>query len=218
MRAPTAPCCGAGGSCCGPSCCADFAGVARGAPPQRATGSRSGSPQRAARPARHHRATATPSPCAAAPASASASSAPATGSGSSSTAASRARSTSTVVQRGPFQNAYVGYWIDEEQAGQGYMPEALVVAGPLRLRGAAPAPDADRDHPPQHGQPPGRREARHPRGGRGGRATSRSTACGRTTSATPSPSRSGSSAATSCSTPGCGECDGFGRHAPAARP
>ncbi len=32
------------------------------------------------------------------------------------------------VQRGPFQNAYVGYWIDETQAGNGYVPEALVVA------------------------------------------------------------------------------------------
>ena len=31
------------------------------------------------------------------------------------------------VQRGPFQSAYVGYWIDEKQAGNGYMPEALVV-------------------------------------------------------------------------------------------
>ncbi len=32
------------------------------------------------------------------------------------------------VQRGPFQNAYVGYWIDRARAGQGYVPEALVVA------------------------------------------------------------------------------------------
>ena len=32
------------------------------------------------------------------------------------------------VQRGPFQNAYIGYWIDEGQAGNGYVPEALVVA------------------------------------------------------------------------------------------
>ena len=32
------------------------------------------------------------------------------------------------VQRGPFQNAYVGYWIDEACAGNGYVPEALVVA------------------------------------------------------------------------------------------
>ena len=30
------------------------------------------------------------------------------------------------IQRGPFQNAYVGYWIDEAQAGCGYTPEALV--------------------------------------------------------------------------------------------
>ena len=32
----------------------------------------------------------------------------------------------SIVQRGPFQSAYVGYWIDEDCAGQGYMPEALV--------------------------------------------------------------------------------------------
>jgi [ribosomal protein S5]-alanine N-acetyltransferase len=32
----------------------------------------------------------------------------------------------SIVQRGPFQNAYVGYWIDEARAGHGYMPEALV--------------------------------------------------------------------------------------------
>ncbi|HSH23681.1 MAG TPA: GNAT family protein [Acidimicrobiales bacterium] len=31
------------------------------------------------------------------------------------------------IQRGPFQNAYVGYWIDEAAAGNGYVPEALVV-------------------------------------------------------------------------------------------
>jgi [ribosomal protein S5]-alanine N-acetyltransferase len=30
------------------------------------------------------------------------------------------------VQRGPFQSAYVGYWIDERRAGQGYVPEAVV--------------------------------------------------------------------------------------------
>lgn len=32
------------------------------------------------------------------------------------------------IQRGPFQNAYVGYWIDQRVAGEGYTPEALVVA------------------------------------------------------------------------------------------
>jgi ribosomal-protein-alanine N-acetyltransferase len=31
------------------------------------------------------------------------------------------------IQRGPFQNAYVGYWIDEALAGNGYIPEAFVV-------------------------------------------------------------------------------------------
>jgi len=31
------------------------------------------------------------------------------------------------VQRGPFQSAYVGYWIDQAQAGNSYTPEALVV-------------------------------------------------------------------------------------------
>jgi [ribosomal protein S5]-alanine N-acetyltransferase len=31
------------------------------------------------------------------------------------------------VQRGPFQSAYVGYWIDEKVAGCGYVPEALVL-------------------------------------------------------------------------------------------
>ena len=31
------------------------------------------------------------------------------------------------VQRGPFQSAFAGYWIDRRCAGQGYMPEAVVV-------------------------------------------------------------------------------------------
>jgi ribosomal-protein-alanine N-acetyltransferase len=30
------------------------------------------------------------------------------------------------VQRGPFQNAYVGYWVDRAVAGRGYVPEACV--------------------------------------------------------------------------------------------
>lgn len=32
------------------------------------------------------------------------------------------------VQRGPFQSAFVGYWIDQAEAGQSYVPEAVVVA------------------------------------------------------------------------------------------
>ena len=31
----------------------------------------------------------------------------------------------SIVQRGPFQSSYVGYWIDEACTGQGYTPEAL---------------------------------------------------------------------------------------------
>jgi ribosomal-protein-alanine N-acetyltransferase len=31
------------------------------------------------------------------------------------------------VQRGPFQNGFVGYWIDEAVAGHGYTPEATAV-------------------------------------------------------------------------------------------
>ncbi|MBJ7261422.1 MAG: GNAT family N-acetyltransferase [Acidimicrobiia bacterium] len=31
------------------------------------------------------------------------------------------------LQRGPFQSANVGYWIDQGHAGQGYMPEAVAV-------------------------------------------------------------------------------------------
>ncbi len=31
------------------------------------------------------------------------------------------------VQRGPFQNAYLGYWIDEAHAGQSYTPEGVLV-------------------------------------------------------------------------------------------
>ena len=32
----------------------------------------------------------------------------------------------SIVQRGPFQSSYLGYWIDEKHAGQSYMPEAVV--------------------------------------------------------------------------------------------
>lgn len=35
------------------------------------------------------------------------------------------------IQRGPFQSAHVGYWIDQDHAGRGLVPEALVLM--LRL-------------------------------------------------------------------------------------
>jgi ribosomal-protein-alanine N-acetyltransferase len=31
------------------------------------------------------------------------------------------------IQRGPFQSAYIGYWIDQYMAGQGLVPEAVVM-------------------------------------------------------------------------------------------
>jgi ribosomal-protein-alanine N-acetyltransferase len=31
------------------------------------------------------------------------------------------------IQRGPFQSAFIGYWIDEALAGRGFTPEAVVV-------------------------------------------------------------------------------------------
>lgn len=31
------------------------------------------------------------------------------------------------VQRGPFQSAFVGYWVDEHHAGHGFVPEAVVL-------------------------------------------------------------------------------------------
>ena len=83
-----------------------------------------------ARPTRSR--TATRSRSAAAPASASASSAPATASASSSTATFAGEINLSSVQRGPFQSAYVGYWIDEKHAGNGYMPEAVVRGAAVR--------------------------------------------------------------------------------------
>ena len=46
------------------------------------------------------------------------------------------------VQRGPFQSAYVGYWIDEKLAGNGYTPEAVVDLWIQRLIGRPIAPEA----------------------------------------------------------------------------
>ena len=31
------------------------------------------------------------------------------------------------VQRGPFQSAFVGYWVDQHHAGNGYVPEAVLL-------------------------------------------------------------------------------------------
>ena len=31
------------------------------------------------------------------------------------------------IQRGPFQSAFIGYWVDQALAGHGYVPEAVVM-------------------------------------------------------------------------------------------
>jgi len=31
------------------------------------------------------------------------------------------------IQRGPFQSGFIGYWIDRDHAGRGYVPEAVVM-------------------------------------------------------------------------------------------
>ena len=87
--------------------------------------------------------------------------------------------------------------LDRRGAGRAsYIPEGRRRGAAVRLRGPAAAPARDLHHPAQRQQPAGDGEA-----GRSGRraspcATSRSTACGRTTCATASPPRSGGNAAT----------------------
>ena len=69
------------------------------------------------------------------------------------------------VQRGPFQSAFVGYWIDEAAAGNGYVPEGVV----LMLRFAFEELRLHRIEaaivPRNASEPPRRREARTARRG-----------------------------------------------------
>ena len=52
------------------------------------------------------------------------------------------------VQRGPFQNAYVGYWVDEAMAGNGYTPEAFVVVARFAFEDLDAPPAPGIDNPP----------------------------------------------------------------------
>ena len=146
------PCSGAG-SCCVPSSVQRTSSQwQRGATPQRrlahevgadahrpASPTSSTGPRRVRGPLQRPRARA-PARCRA------------TASASSSTASSPARSTSTSVQRGPFQNAYVGYWIDEAQRrAAATCPRRSSSLVRYAFEELAPAPPADRDHPAQHG-------------------------------------------------------------------
>ena len=86
------------------------------------------------------------------------------------------------IQRGPFQNAYAGYWVDEAHAGQGYIPEAFVVVARFAFEETPSPPDPGGGGAAQRCEPSGCREARvsATRARPGG--TSRSTGSGRTTS------------------------------------
>ena len=114
-----ASCCGR----CGPTTGTRGARCASAAASGSSDGSRG--PSRAA-PTR--RPSARRSAPAAARGSGSATSTPRTGSACSSPTARFAGEVSLgSVQRGPFQMAYIGYWIDEALAGRGYVPEGVVL-------------------------------------------------------------------------------------------
>ena len=63
------------------------------------------------------------------------------------------------VQRGPFQMAYIGYWIDEALAGRGYVPEAVVLLMRYAFETLAAAPPRGRDRAPQHRRAGGSRRS-----------------------------------------------------------
>ncbi len=54
------------------------------------------------------------------------------------------------IHRGARQNAYVGYWVDEEIAGDGLHARGRRGRAAVRLRGPASAPGPDRHRAPQH--------------------------------------------------------------------
>ena len=95
------------------------------------------------------------------------------------------------IQRGPFQSG-VHRVLGRRGAG-GTRPGARGRRGhpALRLRGDLVAPGGDLHHPEEHGQPAGRREARHPRGGHRPALPRDRRSSGRTTCATASRRRNG---------------------------
>ena len=64
------------------------------------------------------------------------------------------------VQRGAFQSGYVGYWIDEALAGNGYVAGVLCGPLPLRLRAAPSPPPPGGDRAPQRPEQAGGPQAR----------------------------------------------------------
>ena len=110
------------------------------------------------------------------------------------------------IQRGPFQNGFIGYWIDEDMAGSGLIPEAVVVVlqfafETLRLHrievAIIPRNEASRRVVEKLGLRDEGVAVRY----------LEIDGDGRTTSATPSPPRSGPSGAPSCGPPGSSGAD-----------
>ena len=66
------------------------------------------------------------------------------------------------IQRGPLQSAFVGYWIDEAVAGQGLMPEAVVVLLQYAFESLKLHRIEVNIIPRNAAVAPRRREARHP--------------------------------------------------------
>ncbi len=110
------------------------------------------------------------------------------------------------IQRGPFQNAFVGYWVDEAMAGKGLAPEATVVVLRFAFEELALHRVEIAIVPRNR---PSRRVVEKLSCARKGWpcATWRSTGGGRTMSATPSRPRSGWSVAVSSFRPGSARSD-----------
>ena len=77
------------------------------------------------------------------------------------------------VQRGPFQNAYVGYWVDQAMAGHGYTPEAFVVVARFAFEDLMLHRLQVSIIPRNRAEPSGRRKARSAQRGHGPASTSR---------------------------------------------
>ena len=182
---------------CARSSPTDFAGVAGGAPAQRRL-AHPWEPARNPEPARRGRVGARRSPCAAAPASGSASSAP--GSGSASSCRRPAPAARAVLRRdqpvlGAAGTVPVGLRRLLDRPGPGrprlHARGAWSLLARFAFEQLAPAPHPDRRSSPATTAAGGSSRSSSSATRASPSATSRSTACGRTTSATRSPSRSG---------------------------
>ena len=106
------------------------------------------------------------------------------------------RSPCLSIQRGPFQQAYIGYWVDEQLAGKGFAGEAVVIVLKYAFEGRSGLNRVEIAIVPRNS--PSRRVVEKLGLREGGDSRSGfleiDGGSGRTTSATPSPQKSGRSA------------------------